>query len=112
MKTRAELVNRALQEVGAKAAGQPAAAADVQTMDDAVDSVMDSLSTRGIYQWGDPDQIDDDAFEHLAICIAHSRRRVFGTEAPTLEDKLLAERDLRALQQTTLSGQRQQVEWF
>jgi hypothetical protein len=72
---------------------------------------MSDLATRDIYQWGDPDQIDDDAFEHLADVLAIANARDFGKE-PDEQSRMLAESRLRQLNLTFLSGQPQTTEYY
>lgn len=111
MKSREQLVNRALRKLGVLAAGQAAEAEDYSAVDDTVESVMSDLASRNIWQWGDPDQIDEDAFEHLADLLANSNAKDFGAQ-PDETARLLAESRLRQLSQTFLSGQPQAVEYF
>lgn len=110
-KSRQELIERALEEVGVKAAGVTPDAEDVAVIENEIDPVMSDLATRGVYQWGDPDEFDNGAFIHLALLIANSKARVFGV--PYDEGvRLQCERRLRQLELTTLSGQRQTTEYF
>lgn len=110
-KTRNALVNRALKELGVVGAGQTAEAEDYDEIDKAVEPVMSDLATRDIWVWGDPDQYDDDAFDHLAVLLANARARAFGA-APDEQKRLLAEQRLRALKPTILSGEVQEYEFF
>lgn len=111
MKSREQLVNRALLELGVVGAGQTAAAEDYQVIDQAVEPVMSDLATRDIWQWGNPDEYDEDAFEHLAVLLANAKARPFGVE-PSEETRLRAEGRLRQLRPYDLSGQRQTAEYF
>jgi hypothetical protein len=111
MKTREELVNRALEELGVVGAGQTAAAEDYAVVDDAVEPVMSDLATRDVWVWGDPDEYDEDAFEHLAVLLANAKARPFGKE-PSEEIRIMAERRLRQLAPYVLSGQAQIVDYF
>ncbi len=110
-KTREELVTRALRKLGAIGAGQAPAPEDSSAVDDTVDTVMADLAQRNIYVWGDPDQLDDQAFEHLAEILAHANARDFGQQ-PDEARRLLAESRLRELQPVILSGQPQRVEYY
>lgn len=110
-KTRQQLVNRALRMLGALPAGQAANADDYQNVDDTLEAVMSDLATRDIWQWGDPDQIDDDAFEHLAGIMKQANARDFGIE-PDEQARLLLESRLRQLNLTFLSGQPQTAEYY
>ena len=111
MKSREQLVLRALREVGAVEAGQAAAAEDVQAMDDEVEPLMADLAKRRIWTWGDPDQIDDSAVIHLAKLLANSAARQFG-EVPSEEVRLYCESRLRELTFVDISGQPQETVYF
>lgn len=111
MKTRQELINRALEELGVISAGQTASAEDVAVIENEIDAVMSDLSTRDVYQWGDPDEFDNDAFIHLALILANSKARVFGV-AYDEGVRLRCEGRLRQLQPAVLSGQAQQADYF
>lgn len=111
MKTRQELVLRALQELGVVGAGRSASAEDAKLVDNEVDPMFDNLALREVWQWGDPDQIDDSAFTNLAKWLANSVARPFGA-APDENVRLLAEQNLRELKPVFLSGQPQRTEYF
>lgn len=110
-KSREDLVNQALDNLGALPSNGAAEAEDYDAVDSAVETVMSDLASRGIWQWGDPDQIDEDAFEHLAGLLAQARADRFG-KAPDEGKRLLLESRLRQLSPTFLSGQPQQVDYF
>lgn len=110
-KTKLELINRALVELGVIGAGQTAAAEDVALVDGDIDPVMSDLATRNIWVWGDPDEYDDDAFIHLAKILAFSVARAFGA-TPDENTRLNAETRLRLLDRPVLSGQNQSVEYY
>jgi hypothetical protein len=109
--SREDLVNRALRNNGALPTGQAAAPEDYDVVDEMLEPVMSDLATRNIWQWGDPDQIDDDAFEHLAVLLANATAPDFGRQKDD-QVRLNAEARLRALNQTFLSGQPQQTDYF
>jgi hypothetical protein len=111
VKSRQQLVNRALEELGVVGAGQPASAEDYAVVNAAIESVMSDLATRDIWQWGNPDEYDEDAFEHLAVLLANAKARPFG-KAPDEQVRLLAERRLRQLRPYDLSGQAQTTDYF
>lgn len=110
-KTRAELVTRALHKLGAVAAGQSPATEDAQMVDAEVEPIMEDLAQRNIYVWGDPDQIDDMAFVHLADILANSVARDFGV-APDETARLSAEKRLKLLQPPIYSRQVLRTEYF
>ncbi|WP_027039115.1 hypothetical protein [Mesorhizobium ciceri] len=111
MKTREQLVNRALQKLKVLAAGQTPSAEDAKVVDDDLEPVLSDLSTRNIYPYGDPDQIEDNAFVHLADILANSVAADFGRDQNDTV-RLAAEARLRELTAQTLSGQALQVDYF
>lgn len=111
MKSRENLVNRALQKLRVLGAGQTASAEDYKVVDDVVEPVLSELSTRSVYGYGNPDNIEDDAFEHLATCLAQASAPDFGLE-PDDGLRLMAETRLREISAQTLSYQPAQTEYF
>ncbi len=111
MKSRQELINRALVELGVVAAGQTAPAEDTAIVEAEIDAVMSDLASRNIWAWGDPDEFDDDAFIHLAKILANSVARAFGA-SPDEGLRINAETRLRLLDPPVLSGQHQRVEYY
>lgn len=109
--SREKLVARALYELGVPGGGRTAEAADVQVANDALEPLLSDLSTREIWQWGDPDVIDDDAFLHLAKLLANSIGQGFGVP-PDERIRMLAEQRLRELKPVVLSGQPQHASYF
>lgn len=110
-KSREELIARALRKLGVVGAGQSPSAEDTQIVDDEIEPVMADLATRGVYSWGDPDQIDDDAFVHLATILANSVANDFGK--PEDDGKrIYAESRLRLLDVQIPSGQPLKVDYF
>lgn len=116
MKTREQLVERALKKLKVIGAGQTATAAVTQSVDDMVDPMMADLGTRGIYAWGDEDEIADDAFEHLAVCLACVSGGDFGKstvdDEPMDARRVKAETRLRLLNPLGMSYQPLQTEYF
>lgn len=111
MKSREQLVTRALQKLKVLAAGQTPSAEDAKVVDDDLEPVLSDLSTRNIYPFGDPDQIEENAFVHLADILANSVAADFGLDQNDAV-RLAAESRLRELTAQTLSGQRLQSEYF
>lgn len=110
-KTRTELVTHALERLRVVGSGQTASAEDTQLVDKVVDPLMSDLASRDIFQWGDPDELPDDAFEHLAELLANATAEDFGK--PVSEDRrLMAEARLRLIQGVALSGQPVKSEYF
>lgn len=111
-KTQAELVTCALEKLKVVGIGQTASAGVFQKVNDRVNPVMSSLSRRGIFQWGDPDDLPDEAFETLADLLAHASAGRFGKTHGNREDRLGWELDLRNLDPYQLSYQPQTTEYF
>lgn len=111
MQSKQALIRRALQKVKVLAAGQAPAAEDVKVVDDLIVPLLSDLSIRDIYQFGDPDKIEDEAFEHLATILASAIAPDFG-QASDEQVRLLAESRLRAVQAQSLSYQPAQAEYF
>lgn len=110
-KTRVQLVERALRKLGALPAGQSAAPEDALVVDDEIDGLMADLAERNIYVWGDPDQIEEAAFVHLADILANSVARTFGVQQDEVVRRA-AESRLKLLDPQFLSGQPLKVEYF
>lgn len=77
-KTRAELVNRALANLGALPAGQTANQEEYDQVDALVIPVVDSLSARDIYYVADATNIPEEAFIALGHCLAWACAPEFG----------------------------------
>ncbi len=103
MKSREQLVLRALQALGVVGAGQQASAEDAKVVDDEVVPVLSDLARRNIYNFGDPDQVEEDAFVHLARILANSTAEQFGLPQSD-ETRLYAEGRLRELRAVRDAG--------
>lgn len=110
-KTRQDLIARSLLKLGAIGAGQAPSAEDAADVGASLEPMMDDLAERDIYVWGDPDNIESAAFEHLAELLANTNARIFG-KSPDESIRQLAERRLRLLDRQQLSGQRLKTEYF
>lgn len=111
MKSREQLIRRALQELNVLAAGQAPSAEDTQVVSNEIDPVLSDLAKRGIYPSSGSDQVEDDAFVHVAVILANSVAGSFG--ATSSDDvRLQAERRLRMLLAEALSYQPLQVDYF
>lgn len=111
MKTREELISRALNKLGVIGAGQAPAAEDMALLNDAIVPLLSDLAARSVYGLGDPDNIEDAPFEHLATLLANATARDFGkNEDETV--RALAEQRLRAIRDPMLSYQPQTVDYY
>lgn len=86
MKTRQELVYRALSDLGALPVGQTPSTQEYASVDALVDPVIESLSARDIYYVSDHQAIEDSAFISLGRCLAWAAAPEFGLH----EDAALA----------------------
>jgi hypothetical protein len=77
VRTRADLVQRALEILLAVETGQAPAPEDQELADRAVDSCLASLSARGIFSVTDANDIPLAAFEHLAVMLADTLKLDF-----------------------------------
>lgn len=111
MQSRQQLIYRALRELRVLAAGQAPAAEDYSAANAEVVPLMADLATRGIFTWGDPDQIDDAAAIHLGVLLANSIAPQFGLPQDDAK-RIRAETRLLQLGPYELSGQPQRAEYF
>lgn len=111
-KTRTELVVRALEKLRVVGAGQTAAARDTAFVSNLVIPVLEDLRDSQVYAWGDTDEIDDAAFEHIADLLADAAAVDFGKPRLGMDERLVIEGRLRRLAPYNLSGQRLQTEYF
>jgi hypothetical protein len=82
-KTRAELVNRALSNLGALPAGQTANTEEYNQVDALVEPVLESLQARDIYHVSDVSAIPDESFIALGHCLAWACSPEFGLHNDT-----------------------------
>jgi hypothetical protein len=79
-KTRADLINRALKDLGVLPVGQTANDEEYESVGDLVDVVVADLSARDIYYVSDPNNIEDEAFIHLGRYLAWIAAPEFGLQ--------------------------------
>lgn len=77
IRTRADLVQRALEVLQAVEVGQGPSAEDQELADRAVDPLLASLSARNIFTVTDSNDIPLAAFEHVAVMLADFIKRDF-----------------------------------
>jgi hypothetical protein len=108
MKTRAELVHRALKNLGALPQGQTPSAEEYDSINDLVTSVIAKLKALEIITIRDPNNIEEAVFLDLGHVLAEAARSEFGNlgTADAQELAALAEaaklnlRDISAYPQT------------
>lgn len=98
-KSRSELVNRALADLGALPVGQTASTQEYASVDNLVDPLVASLSERDIYYVSDTSAIEDAAFIPLGRCLAWAAAPEFGLHGDAALAALneQAERHLKAI---------------
>lgn len=77
-KTRVQLVNRALSNLGALPVGQTASTEEYASVDALVTPTLESLAARDIYWVSDENAIEDAAFLALGHCLAWNCAPEFG----------------------------------
>lgn len=81
MKTRTELVHRALSEMGRLYAGEAPSAEDYSAVNDLVEPLTDQLVADDVVYVGDLDQIEPAIFLSLGRLLAVTAAPSFGTDA-------------------------------
>lgn len=113
-KSREELVLAALAIVGGDGGtGQAPEAEDVEFVGECVDSTLANLASRSIYPYSNADEIEEDAFEQLAVCLAYTHRvlkRYGAADDPVAVAE--AHRILRTITAATLSYQPAHGQYF
>ena len=97
MKTRRDLCDRALDNLGVLDAGQSAEVEDLASVDSFVETTIDDLRERDVFYFPDTEEFDSSVFEDLAVCLASNARHKFGLAGdPRLPASALnAEKNLR-----------------
>src|SRR5688572_12191209 len=93
-KTRADLVNQALYNLGVLPHGQTANAEDYNSVDGLVDPMIEDLIGRDIVFIEDVDATEDKYFLHLGHVLAGQAASVFGMQ----NDQAIAARMIKAEQ--------------
>lgn len=101
--SREQWVLGALQELSVVGAGQTPSAEDAKTVDDRIQSVISDLSIRAVWSIGNPDSIDDQAYNHLCIILAQAVASQFGI-APDEMARVMAEGRLKELRRPVDAG--------
>jgi hypothetical protein len=116
-KTRAELGVKALGNLGIIESGQSPSSEDAETVDGYVESLIDSISARGIVTIGDYDAIPGEFFLPIAVLLADAAANDFGLPGvPATQSNPnpvgKAERDLRVMNRGQPTGEPQTTEYF
>lgn len=77
-KTRDQLIQRALKELGVLLPGEAASAEDYDTVDDLIDPMVAELSAKSVYDVNDIDQIENEIFVPLSRILANIAGPEFG----------------------------------
>lgn len=89
MRTRADLVLKALDVLGISAVGQTVDADTQKIITDDIETVLKTLAARELVYIPNSDQIPDEVFLQTAICLADANKQNFGLQQDEL-DKLNA----------------------
>lgn len=108
-KTRRELVDQALKDLGVLPAGHTPSAEDVETVDGYVDTVLEQLSEDSVVYVQDDEAIEASIFLPLAKCLADACRDEFGVPAFDVEG---AKTKLRRLTASKTTRQPVKSEYF
>jgi hypothetical protein len=116
-KTRNDLVNQALSNLGKLAAGQTADAEDFDAVDSHVDGTLSRLAIRDIATVTDDDAIPVEWFDPIAVIVADDAAPEFGSigipRKPGAPDPVdVAEATLRELNRGKPTGEHQHGEYF
>lgn len=116
-KTRNDLVNQALRNLGILAAGQTADTEDFEAVDDHVDGTLAQLAVRDIVTIVDDDDIPIEWMEALSVVLADAAAIEFGQAGiPTSPEKPNpvgdAEALLREMNRGRPTGEPQRGEYF
>src|SRR5262249_22747860 len=116
MRTRAELVNKALDVLGVTAVGQTVDADTAKIVNDDLDTVLKSLASRQLCYVPDPSQIPDEIFVQLGILLADANKNNFGLQQDELDKLnaavLQAESQIREIVRGRPTYERQRAEYF
>jgi hypothetical protein len=78
VKTRTDLIRRALDHLGVTATGQAVSAEDQESVDGAVDGVLAELAAREVVYIADSNAIPTEWFECLSLCLADAISPAYG----------------------------------
>lgn len=110
-KTTAQLIARALGNLGKTEPGQDPEAEDVQRVTNLVDPLLAQLSASGVLVVPDANQIDDHIFLPLAMLLANAAAPEFHIP-PSMEAEAKAERDIRRATSSMTFSQPMEAEYF
>lgn len=110
-KTRADLVNRALEKLLVVGAGQSADSEDQERVDAIVESVLEQLTDDNIFSVADEDDIQESAFEWIAEILATVAASDFG-QPSDFAKREYAEKRLQRLNASQPTKQPLAVDYF
>ena len=110
-KTRSDLVNQALANLGVLAAGQTPSAEDFQAVDNHVDQTVESLNARDVLYIADPDDIPPEWFQPLAVCLADDAAPEFG-QPMNPQAVMMAEDKLRLIVRGKPTGEVLETDYY
>ena len=116
MATRADLIERVLQNLGVWQAGQDLPPEDYRVVDQNLERHLAAMAKARVYIVEDPENIDDSAMTEVANYIAHEYAGVFGIAGEELADlrqrAALAEGALRFHRVMPPTYQAMQADYF
>jgi hypothetical protein len=116
-KTRNDLVNQALTNLGVLASGQTASSEDFDAVDNHVDTTLAELDAEDIVTIDDDDEIPAEWFEPIAVLVADNAALAFGLPgvpaSPSSPDPVGAAKDkLRVRTRGKPTGQPLRIDYF
>lgn len=110
-RTRIELIEQALSNLGALSAGQTAEPEDSAALDSRVDTMLSELSQSEVVTITDPDNIPDALFNVLAEILANISGGKFGKPSDQ-QARLISENKIRVMVRGRPTGEPLQVDYF
>ena len=115
-RTRAELINKALDVLGVTAIGQTVDADTAKIIDDDLDSALKTFAARELVYIADPNSIPDEVFQHIGILLADYNKNNFGLQQDELDKLnmavLQAESQIREIVRGRPTYERARTEYY
>lgn len=83
-RTKSDLVNQVLENLGVLAVGQTAEVENTSRVDARISGILSTLRAREVFYLGDADNIPDEAFEPLSNVVSWECRSMFGVTGDEL----------------------------